>query len=232
MPVAFTQETSLTRAFRAQLPEVVKQIRTTNRKAVYCQELDGLAGRPDVVVFQFQSSARGRFAAAQPLQCRSMATVYHLLKRRQRTDFEWLVNNLGWHPSTIRAALKALIAARLVQEDDAKAYHRRGPSEPFDADIWSFEIKVHDWRRALYQATRYRLFSNLSFVVLPERACSAALRHRELFLRANIGIIAITSSHEFQVQCKPRSRKSRHPVLRTMAAASILAGDIRVQPLA
>lgn len=52
----------------------------------------------------------------------------------------------------------------------------------------AFEIKLNNWRRALLQANRYRLFANSSIVVLPARNQNAALKYLETFRLLEVGL--------------------------------------------
>lgn len=57
-------------------------------------------------------------------------------------------------------------------------------------EFCSFEFKLHNWRRALIQARRYRSFSCRVYVVMPPAAAGRALDQRENFGRLNVGLIS------------------------------------------
>ena len=56
-------------------------------------------------------------------------------------------------------------------------------------EICSFEFKLENWKRALYQAKRYRTFSHRVFVVMPTRTVGRVNGALEYFRRFNIGLI-------------------------------------------
>ena len=57
----------------------------------------------------------------------------------------------------------------------------------------AFEMKLSDWRRALIQAYRYKAFAATVYVVIDDTRSNAALQHREQFVRANVGLIGIST---------------------------------------
>lgn len=59
-----------------------------------------------------------------------------------------------------------------------------------DTQVVSFELKLTDWRRAMIQAFRYKSFSNLVYVVMPEDATANASLHVNEFQKYGIGLLA------------------------------------------
>ncbi len=57
-------------------------------------------------------------------------------------------------------------------------------------EIVAFEFKLGDWKRAFYQATRYRSFAHRVFVVMPAETVSRVRNAHEAFRRQNIGLIS------------------------------------------
>jgi hypothetical protein len=57
-------------------------------------------------------------------------------------------------------------------------------------EICSFEFKLKNWRRAFYQAKRYRTFSHRVFVVMPCSTVGRVNGALEHFRRFNIGLIS------------------------------------------
>ena len=54
--------------------------------------------------------------------------------------------------------------------------------------LCAFELKLDNWKRALYQAYRYSYFSNKAVVVLPPSAVSQAVKKIDLFRDLNVGL--------------------------------------------
>lgn len=59
-----------------------------------------------------------------------------------------------------------------------------------DIQVISFELKLTDWRRAMVQAFRYKSFSHLAYVVMPETTVENAKLHINEFQQYGIGLIS------------------------------------------
>jgi hypothetical protein len=113
--------------------------------------------------------------------------------------------------------------AGLVRALSDDAYVLGSKSILPECEIWCFEGKLRDWKRALYQATRYRAFAHRSFVVMPEDCIQAAERQVDRFRLARVGLISLDDSGRFRTITKPRSKEPRSSVMFTMATARALA---------
>ncbi len=89
-------------------------------------------------------------------------------------------------------------------------------------EICSFELKLKNWQRALYQATRYRSFSHRVFVVMPEAGAETAFRNKASFEKANVGLISHTTCGHSEVLVRPAKRKP-HATYRAIMALGMLS---------
>jgi hypothetical protein len=69
--------------------------------------------------------------------------------------------------------------------------------------VISFELKLKDWKTAAKQAFRYRSFSHISYVVLPNSNAKAAREKIEFFKQYNIGLAFFDNSLRFEIVYKP-----------------------------
>lgn len=72
---------------------------------------------------------------------------------------------------------------------DVIYFEKKGDSEI--GFIAAVEAKLHDWRRALQQAHRNKLFADRVYVALPAQFSSAAILNLAEFRRASIGLIIV-----------------------------------------
>ncbi|MCP4550989.1 MAG: hypothetical protein GY834_02870 [Bacteroidetes bacterium] len=72
-----------------------------------------------------------------------------------------------------------------------------------ETSIISFELKLKNWKRAMKQAFRHKSFSNISYVVLPAKHVSAALKNISLFEQYNIGLATFAPDNTFEIIFKP-----------------------------
>ena len=94
-----------------------------------------------------------------------------------------------------------------------------GPSysEP-EIEICSFEFKLYDWKRAFYQAKRYRTFSHRVYVVMPPEAARRVNGALGFFRTFNVGFITHGEDgrSEKLLPCKKREPNSRPGFIRAL----------------
>ncbi len=101
-----------------------------------------------------------------------------------------------------------------------------------DISIISFELKLTDWKTAIIQAFRYRSFSNMVYVVMPEETVRRAMAHSDQFDRYGIGLASFYPgrltvlvnakpfepySHNLREKVDKRVRRSRSKALASLS---------------
>lgn len=81
------------------------------------------------------------------------------------------------------------------------------PSSPVD-QIWAFELKLHAWDVAFFQASRNLDFATHSVAVFPEKARSLLDRYSYTYRRAGVGI-AFFDHIRMRLTMPIRPRQSR-----------------------
>lgn len=147
------------------------------------------AGRADWV----WAAASGHWppaAVADLIHRPSHARFLACLKSRAPRSEAFLRTRLQISPAAMRPVVRLLLDAGLIQEPAAKCYVL-GPTfaEP-RAEVTAFEFKLHNWRRALYQAIRYRAFAHRVFVVVPATTVPSVLPHADTFCRFRVGVLS------------------------------------------
>jgi len=78
--------------------------------------------------------------------------------------------------------------------------------------IFAIEAKLHDWKTAIKQAYRNKLFANKTFVALPEQYATAAISNIQEFQRASVGLV-IVKNNSVKIYYNPpinRQRSEKH----------------------
>src|ERR1039458_3086765 len=159
-------------------------------------------GRADLVCASLPKNAlEGRFRdwcalITQPTCSRVLAC---LPRTSVRTE-QFLAQRVGVADQSLRRTLRNMVRAGLLCDVGGGRYHLDDHFVVPPIEIASFEFKLSNWRRALYQATRYRSFSHLLYVVLPVESSQIAAENSNQFRSLNIGLIdrkstRLNSSH-------------------------------------
>jgi hypothetical protein len=56
------------------------------------------------------------------------------------------------------------------------------------SNVYAFETKLKNWRKAFQQAYRYSYFADISCIVIPPEVAKPALKNLELFKTCNVGL--------------------------------------------
>ncbi len=90
--------------------------------------------------------------------------------------------------------------------------------------LYAFEAKLKDWRKALQQAFRYRYFADKSIVVLPEDNAASAESNLETFYHLDIGLWTFDrTSQRIRRRFTPRGISALNRDAREKAISLILS---------
>jgi len=150
----------------------------------------------------------------QPTCSRILATVKPGAVRRE----SYLEARAGVATGTFRYWLGELLEWGFLSEVDSRRYVL-GPSysEP-EIEICSFEFKLYDWKRAFYQAKRYRTFSHRVYVVMPPEAARRVNGSLVMLRRFHVGFITHGDDGESAnvLLCNKRQPNSRPGFIRAL----------------
>lgn len=116
--------------------------------------------------------------------------ILALLKNDKVRSEAFLSNRAGVAETTFRRWMAELLEHELVYETQSGRFVLADDRIIWPSlEICAFEFKLEDWKRALYQAKRYRTFSHRVYVVLPAERWSRVENNLEMFSNFNIGLI-------------------------------------------
>lgn len=88
-------------------------------------------------------------------------------------------------------------------------------------ELYAFEAKLTDWRKALYQAYRSTSYAHFCYVVLPENKINLALKKKHEFERRGIGLCGVGAG-KITIEIEANKNKPFMPWL-TKGAMEILS---------
>lgn len=144
----------------------------------------------------------------------SCALLISLLKKRSLRTEEYLSKASGLSLKRVQLVLGELVEVDIVKRATSGAY-LLGDSwvTPRD-EVWAFELKLENWRRALFQALQYRAFAHKVSIVLPRSKQSVVSQNLELFRKTQVGVLLLDpqeEENEFVVYpTKSRPSSSHH----------------------
>jgi hypothetical protein len=199
----FQRETQLAHVFE-------KSFSTERSRWAWLSELESPNGIADLAAIRVSDTRRCReqLALIPPkwayaLRCLPMATPVTAL------EFAGSLNVTPAYARTILGRFKE--SGFCTFEKYRRSWTKIIQPEPIADKIVAIELKLSDWKRALYQASRYLDFATQSWVVLDECALDRARAHVEMFGNRGIGLAGITPQGDLQVECQAANRVPRLP---------------------
>lgn len=219
----FETEEQLMAAFDAAIAKGGLWPRLPGRRTLLMEEVEGMHGRVDRMLVSLPSALRPTRARSQLLQQETCCRIVVALRARQPKSIEQLSKEVGRSRKTTQYWLSRMAIADLVRVTPVGGYILGEKAALPDCEIWCFEGKLRNWKRALYQATRYRAFAHRAFVLMPEDRIRSAQRQINRFRLARVGLISLDANGWFRIITMPRAQRPRSPVMFTMAQARALA---------
>lgn len=113
--------------------------------------------------------------------------LLHHVHAVQRTSESRLATSLRLKPAKLSDLLVDLEAAGLIRRADRRVAARSLARAFVARHIVAVEAKIRDWHRAIEQAVANTWFASHSYVLLPEKSWSPALRDRAI--EHGVGVI-------------------------------------------
>lgn len=118
----------------------------------------------------------------------SSSQILSLLKLNSGRKLKFLSERIGITDATLNRILKELISKKYVVKKD-ELYYLSRPYNLDKTNIWAFELKLSNWKRAIFQALQYKAFANYSVVVFPLAKEKLLMENLDLFRKLNVGIL-------------------------------------------
>lgn len=188
---------------------------TEGNNIVKSTELPIGAGIVDVVaghrISQIDSS---KYESLTDLEAYLLSRLYF----KQRLTLQSIIH---------RAQLPAKIVGKTLEQLVHKRYstvsgncYLRG--ETNIQNLIAIEGKTKNWKRALTQANRNRLFTSQTFVALDARYARPALQNIDLFMEAKVGLAVVFWDGDISIAYKPPKADPIAPIMPILAESALL----------
>ena len=165
--------------------------------AVY-PEISCLQGRPDFIAVRYFSRTEPSNQSRVPGLVGP--SILNLLKPKAPHSLDYLIAHSEFTGSSIRKSLLQLIDSRHVEQTESGAYRLGKASKGQKPEMWSFELKLNNPRKAVFQAQQSRAFAERAIIVVPPGQEGNYERFRESMQRWYIGLATfepVTSHFRF-----------------------------------
>lgn len=171
-------------------------------REVPCQQ-----GIPDFVALTSATFiSEHDFSNLSSTECSSI--VLSLLKHKAGRKRQYIKEKSNISDATLNRVLKELQNNGLICEKDG-LYYLSMNSVTINDNVWAFELKLSNWKRAMFQALQNKAFANYSVVVFPFEREKVLQQNISLFDSLNVGVLLFESKTKKSKWLKrPRKEKS------------------------
>ena len=190
--------------------------------AVY-REISCRQGRPDFIALQYQAFSICRdnmdipgFVGPAIFQC---------LKPKAPRTLDYLVDKLEFGRESIRRSLRQLIENGYVEQLETGSYRLTGNMNHATPEIWTFELKLNNPKKAVFQAQQSRAYAERAIIVIPPGQEKNYERFRETMQRWHIGLATFDPlTGAFRFVRKGRKSRALSPAHQIYTLSQLSAG--------
>lgn len=145
--------------------------------------------------------------------------IMSFLKPKAPRTKDFLIKATGFSLKTVNKALDALSQSQLVIEVKPGMYTLHHSWAVPHAELWAFELKLSNWKRAIFQAMRYRAFAHRVVIVFPQSKRIILQNNISMFRNLGLGLLVFdtyTGHSDLLLKPKKNSPMSKHHTLFTL----------------
>lgn len=115
-------------------------------------------------------------------------SILSILKPIAPRTLDFIVSHSEFSRDAIRKSLRRLLETKHVEQTESGAYRLGKASMGIHIEIWSFELKLHNAKRAVFQAQQSRTFAERAIIVIPPGQEKNYKKYHETMKRWGIGL--------------------------------------------
>ena len=153
--------------------------------AIY-REISCRQGRPDFIALRYKSSSDQRHSINVP-GIVGPAILQSLKPKASRT-FDYLVGKLEFGRGSVRKSLRLMIKKGYIEQLESGAYRRAAEINHEKPEIRTFERKLNNPKKAVFQAQQSRAYAERAIIVVPPGQERNYQRFCETMQRRHVGL--------------------------------------------
>ena len=176
------------------------------------KEIEAFQGIPDYIGVQIEEEkiCRNFIDIISVEKWSTESKILACLKNKRYNTVGYLETNTGLSKNTLQKELLNLSRKKIVMQNEHGSYTISEKYYIPEMKIYSFELKLDNWKRALFQAIRYKTFSEYTYVVMPSDKKELLKKKIDIFKENNIGILLFdTKNDDIEVLYRARKNEDR-----------------------
>lgn len=157
------------------------------------EEVQSVQGIPDYVGLVFNTANEieviKKILRMEMNSINNISKILPYIKRKEPHGIEYLSRKTNLQANTINNVLLNLKNEKIINEIEESKYILSIDFDFSDVEIWSFELKLKNWKRAVFQSLRYKIFSDYVYIVMPDNMREIINTYKKTFRDFNIGVL-------------------------------------------
>lgn len=138
----------------------------------------------------------------------SSARILSLLRFSSPRTKTYITKKSGLTSKTVSRVLKTLLDGGYIRRKEKDLYFLAPAFKRRPSEFWAFELKLNDWKRALFQALQYKAFANRVMLVFPPEREKILNANISKFEKMKIGVMIFDAkSQEYVLLVRPAKNK-------------------------
>ncbi|MDD5005874.1 MAG: hypothetical protein PHS93_05150 [Candidatus Omnitrophica bacterium] len=152
----------------------------------------------------------------------SYIKVFSLLRHLIPRSKKYIIENSGLSLKTIKSILTNLRHKKAILELP-NGYFILSPKWRIKSmELWAFELKISNWKRALFQSLQYRAFADRLIIVFPVEKENLILKNIGQFKKFKIGVMVFDAlKQKYKILLPPIKNKPASEAHRLFAFSRI-----------
>ncbi|MFS0784918.1 hypothetical protein ABC345_00860 [Shouchella sp. 1P09AA] len=182
---------------------------SSSKRTIVLREMDCWQGRADLVSAKISGEYSVNIEQAELLSNLTNAQIISLLHYKAPRSTNYLIKRLALTHTTINRSIRTLKKANIIEATATNKYILSSTFILPDVQFNAYEAKLHNWRRAFYQATQYFGFSHYAWVIMPDKYINPAINNSIFFKENGVGLIGLDNNGKKTVYIKASKNQPR-----------------------
>lgn len=170
------------------------------------REISCRQGRPDFIAL----TNKGTFLDNKRMSNIGLVGAWILatLKPTSPRTYQYLIKKSEYKEASIRKALNTLVSMAYIKQNGNGSYVLGDFTQFLETDVWAFELKLSNPKRAIFQAQQYKSFAERTVIIIPLNQAKNYTRFEKTMKRWGIGLATFDPfTGEFNLLKRPVKTK-------------------------
>lgn len=179
---------------------------------MFFEEVESIQGIPDYIGVRIKNvqECRNFLKTFSNENWLNISKILSCLSYKRGYTINYISIKTGISEHLLEKMLSQLVKRKVLNQDDKNKFMINESIIIPQIDFISFELKMENWKRALFQSIRYKTFSDYVYIVMPIEKQKLLEKNSEVFISNNIGVALYDEKlGDMKVMIKPKKNQNK-----------------------